>query len=84
MAGGKRLRPVLVLAAAEALGAARDAALPVACAIEMIHTYSLIHDDLPACPPTMPRAPAYTASSSAIAKARSAETPCFRAACATL
>jgi geranylgeranyl diphosphate synthase type II len=51
-AGGKRLRPVLVLAAADAVGldrkAATDAALPAACAIEMIHTYSLVHDDLPA------------------------------------
>ncbi len=48
MAGGKRLRPILVIAAAEALGGSRQSALPVACAIEMIHTYSLIHDDLPA------------------------------------
>lgn len=49
MAGGKRLRPVLVLAAAEAVnGSDLEAAMPVACAIEMIHTYSLIHDDLPA------------------------------------
>lgn len=48
MAGGKRLRPVLVLAAAEAAGGKVEAAMPVACAIEMIHTYSLIHDDLPA------------------------------------
>ncbi|MFC0214213.1 polyprenyl synthetase family protein [Paenibacillus chartarius] len=48
MAGGKRLRPILVLAAAEALGGKKEAAMPVACAIEMIHTYSLIHDDLPA------------------------------------
>ncbi|WP_416235601.1 polyprenyl synthetase family protein [Paenibacillus sp. SGZ-1009] len=48
MAGGKRLRPVFVIAAAEALGGSREAALPVACAIEMVHTYSLIHDDLPA------------------------------------
>jgi geranylgeranyl diphosphate synthase type II len=48
MAGGKRLRPIFVLAAAEALGGSGDAALPIACAIEMIHTYSLIHDDLPA------------------------------------
>ncbi|MEW9699125.1 polyprenyl synthetase family protein [Paenibacillus sp. SI8] len=48
MAGGKRLRPILVLAAAEALGGSIEAALPVACAIEMVHTYSLIHDDLPA------------------------------------
>ena len=48
MAGGKRLRPLLVVAAAEALGAQRAAALPVACAVEMVHTYSLIHDDLPA------------------------------------
>lgn len=48
MAGGKRLRPLLVVAAAEALGAQPAAALPVACAVEMVHTYSLIHDDLPA------------------------------------
>ncbi len=48
MAGGKRLRPIFVLAAAEALGGSTEAALPVACAIEMVHTYSLIHDDLPA------------------------------------
>nr|WP_145045299.1 farnesyl diphosphate synthase [Paenibacillus xylanexedens] len=48
MAGGKRLRPLLVVAAAEAFGAERQAALPVACAVEMVHTYSLIHDDLPA------------------------------------
>ncbi len=44
----KRLRPILVLFAAEACGAAWDAALPAACAVEMVHTYSLIHDDLPA------------------------------------
>lgn len=48
LAGGKRLRPVLVLASGEAFGAARDDLMPAACAIEMIHTYSLIHDDLPA------------------------------------
>lgn len=48
MAGGKRLRPLLVVAAAESLGGSREAALPVACAVEMVHTYSLIHDDLPA------------------------------------
>ncbi|MBA9088405.1 geranylgeranyl diphosphate synthase type II [Fontibacillus solani] len=48
MAGGKRLRPVLVIAAAESLGASQKVALPVACAVEMVHTYSLIHDDLPA------------------------------------
>lgn len=48
MAGGKRLRPILVLAAAEALGGNLEAALPAALAVEMIHTYSLIHDDLPA------------------------------------
>jgi geranylgeranyl diphosphate synthase, type II len=48
MAGGKRLRPILVLAAAQAAGGNVEAAMPVACAIEMIHTYSLIHDDLPA------------------------------------
>ncbi|MGA8572044.1 MAG: polyprenyl synthetase family protein [Desulfobaccales bacterium] len=47
-AGGKRLRPILCLAAAEAVGGGFDAALPLACALEMIHTYSLIHDDLPA------------------------------------
>jgi geranylgeranyl diphosphate synthase, type II len=47
-AGGKRLRPILCLAAAEAIGGEGEAVLPVACAIEMIHTYSLIHDDLPA------------------------------------
>ena len=48
MAGGKRLRPVLCLAATEAVGGDSEAALATACAIEMIHTYSLIHDDLPA------------------------------------
>ncbi|MEJ5359726.1 MAG: polyprenyl synthetase family protein [Desulfobacterales bacterium] len=47
-AGGKRIRPVLCLAAAEAVGGTASDALPVACALEMIHTYSLIHDDLPA------------------------------------
>jgi geranylgeranyl diphosphate synthase type II len=47
-AGGKRLRPVLLLASGEALGASTDDLMPAACAIEMIHTYSLIHDDLPA------------------------------------
>jgi geranylgeranyl diphosphate synthase type II len=47
-AGGKRLRPILCLAAAEAVGGDGRAVLPVACALEMIHTYSLIHDDLPA------------------------------------
>jgi geranylgeranyl diphosphate synthase type II len=47
-AGGKRLRPVLVLMASDACGGLIDAALPAACAVEMIHTYSLIHDDLPA------------------------------------
>jgi geranylgeranyl diphosphate synthase type II len=47
-AGGKRVRPLLVLAAGEAVGGARDELLPFACAVEMIHTYSLIHDDLPA------------------------------------
>jgi len=46
-AGGKRLRPILCLAAAEACGGSPDAALPHACAVECIHTYSLIHDDLP-------------------------------------
>jgi geranylgeranyl diphosphate synthase type II len=47
LAGGKRLRPVLALAACEAAGGRREAAMGFACAIEMIHTYSLIHDDLP-------------------------------------
>lgn len=47
-AGGKRLRPILVLASGEALGAATEELMPAACAVEMIHTYSLIHDDLPA------------------------------------
>lgn len=47
-AGGKRLRPLLVIAACEAGGGSRKAALPVACAVEMVHTYSLVHDDLPA------------------------------------
>jgi geranylgeranyl diphosphate synthase, type II len=46
-AGGKRLRPILCLAAAEACGGKTKAALPHACAVECIHTYSLIHDDLP-------------------------------------
>ena len=48
MAGGKRLRPILVLLAAEACGADPRDAMPAACAVEMVHTYSLIHDDLPA------------------------------------
>jgi geranylgeranyl diphosphate synthase type II len=47
-AGGKRLRPVLCLASADAVGGDRLLAMPAACAIELIHTYSLIHDDLPA------------------------------------
>ena len=47
-AGGKRLRPILCMAAAHALGGSETEALPVGCALEMIHTYSLIHDDLPA------------------------------------
>jgi len=47
-AGGKRLRPVLVIAGAEAVGGRLDDVMPTACAVEMIHTYSLIHDDLPA------------------------------------
>jgi geranylgeranyl diphosphate synthase type II len=48
LAGGKRVRPVLALATARSLGADPERYLPVACAIELIHTYSLIHDDLPA------------------------------------
>jgi geranylgeranyl diphosphate synthase type II len=47
-AGGKRVRPILAIAAAEAVGATAEAVLPLACALECIHTYSLIHDDLPA------------------------------------
>ncbi len=48
LAPGKRLRPMLVLLAAEACGGTIEAALPAACAVEMVHAYSLIHDDLPA------------------------------------
>jgi geranylgeranyl diphosphate synthase, type II len=48
LGGGKRLRPVLCLMAAEACGGEVEMALPAACALEMVHTYSLIHDDLPA------------------------------------
>jgi len=48
LAGGKRIRPVLTLATAQAFGRAPEEVLPLAAAIEMIHTYSLIHDDLPA------------------------------------
>jgi geranylgeranyl diphosphate synthase type II len=47
-AGGKRIRPVLAIAACEAVGGEMDGILPAACALEMIHAYSLIHDDLPA------------------------------------
>lgn len=47
-AGGKRIRPILLLAAAEFTGCKVEAAVPYACAVEYIHTYSLIHDDLPA------------------------------------
>ena len=47
-AGGKRLRPILCLASAEVVGGEIEPVLPAACALEMIHTYSLIHDDLPA------------------------------------
>lgn len=47
LAGGKRLRPVLTVATTEVFGGKQEHALPVACALEMIHTYSLIHDDLP-------------------------------------
>src|SRR5450755_4793916 len=48
LAPGKRLRPALVFMAAQAAGGADEQALPAACAVEMIHTYSLVHDDLPA------------------------------------
>ncbi|MBX3028103.1 polyprenyl synthetase family protein [bacterium] len=47
LGGGKRLRPILALASCEAVGGDVDAALPFACALEMIHSYSLVHDDLP-------------------------------------
>lgn len=47
-AGGKRIRPILMMAACEAVGGTPQQVLPAACAIEMIHSYSLIHDDLPA------------------------------------
>lgn len=47
MAGGKRLRPILCLATAEMLGGSLESAMPTACALEMVHTMSLIHDDLP-------------------------------------
>jgi geranylgeranyl diphosphate synthase type II len=47
-AGGKRLRPILCMAGAEAVGGEGQDVMPVACALELIHTYSLIHDDLPA------------------------------------
>lgn len=46
-AGGKRIRPILCIAGAEAVGGSANNVVPVACAIELIHTYSLIHDDLP-------------------------------------
>jgi len=46
--GGKRVRPVICLATAEAAGAELDDALPAACALELVHTFSLVHDDLPA------------------------------------
>src|ERR1700755_877738 len=48
LAGGKRLRPILALAACEAVGGRTDEALDAGCAVEFVHTYSLIHDDLPA------------------------------------
>ena len=46
--GGKRIRPVLCLAVAEAAGGAVERAVPAACALELVHTFSLVHDDLPA------------------------------------
>jgi len=48
LGGGKRIRPLLLLAACEAVGGDAERAMPYACAVELIHTYSLIHDDLPA------------------------------------
>lgn len=47
LAGGKRVRPCLTLAACELVGGSVDVAMPTACAMEMVHTMSLIHDDLP-------------------------------------
>ena len=47
LGGGKRIRPFLVLTFCEVLGGKKEKAIPLACALEMIHTYSLIHDDLP-------------------------------------
>ena len=47
LAGGKRIRPVLLLQFCRAAGGGMEPALPLACAVEMLHTYSLIHDDLP-------------------------------------
>lgn len=47
LSGGKRLRPILMIAANETFGGKDETVLPIACALEMIHTYSLIHDDLP-------------------------------------
>ena len=46
--GGKRIRPILTLAAGEMFGAKQKELMPFACAVELIHTYSIIHDDLPA------------------------------------
>jgi geranylgeranyl diphosphate synthase type II len=46
--GGKRLRPILVLLASEACGGSDERAMPAACAVELVHCYSLVHDDLPA------------------------------------
>lgn len=48
LSGGKRMRPVMVLSVAQAFGATAQTAIPAACALEMIHAYSLVHDDLPA------------------------------------
>ena len=48
LAGGKRVRPILAIAAAEAVGTTPPGLMSVACSLELIHTYSLIHDDLPA------------------------------------
>lgn len=47
MAGGKRIRPILTIAACELVGGRAEQAMPTACAMEMVHTMSLIHDDLP-------------------------------------
>ena len=86
LAGGKRLRPILCLAACELAGGEVEKALPTAVALEMIHTMSLIHDDLPSMDnddlrrgrPTNPGAPATNESSPTTFKSLSADIPSVR------